>query len=279
MSAAVVIAARVVPLLLLGGAADDAPVSPNLTPRSHAGDDTRCAACHTVNSWVEVVFPHERTGFPLKGAHEKTACKACHPVDFVQKVPDTCAGCHRDVHRGDLGARCVTCHDENSWRTLFTIDAHRQTNFPLSGRHAVIPCESCHTALRDQSFVRPTVDCDGCHDKDYTSTFVTPVNHQTLGFDKQCRNCHDTWRFTGALYPGHDVCFQLSVGPHAGIDCLSCHSGIPPPSANQCSTHTAQCTNCHDHTQSRTDAQHVGVPGYQYKDFKCYQCHRFTTSP
>jgi hypothetical protein len=251
-------------------------------PRTVAkGDDTKCGACHTVNTWTEVVFPHERTGFPLRGAHVKTTCKGCHPVDFVQRVPDTCSGCHRDVHMGDLGARCVDCHNEREWRSEFGVDAHRKTNFPLSGRHALIPCESCHGAIRDQSFVRPTVDCVGCHQQDYNNTLMLPVSHAALSFNTECRSCHDTWRWTGARYVRHDDCFQISVGSHAGIDCLTCHATLLPTNpAIRCVEPPPQCTNCHNHAQATTDAQHTNppVPGYQYKDFKCYQCHRETLS-
>ena len=274
---------------LFGAApADDAPRTRArvLKPHQSAADDTECQACHTVDNWTRVVFPHERTGFPLLGAHEKTTCKNCHPVDFVQRVPEACAGCHADVHTGDLGAKCQSCHDESSWKTTFTVDAHRRTNFPLSGRHAVIPCESCHGALRDQNFVRPTVDCVGCHQADFTRTLGTAVDHNLLQFGSQCRQCHDTWRFTGALYSRHDDCFQITGGPHAGIQCLTCHTGLVGLSANRCSAQPFSCVGCHDHAQSRTDLQHgIGtgavpqVPGYQYKDFKCYQCHRFSTSP
>jgi hypothetical protein len=226
-----------------------------------------------------VVFPHERTGFPLNGAHGKTTCKACHPTDFNSRVPDSCSGCHQDVHTGELGARCQTCHDESTWKTTFTVDQHRLTDFPLSGRHALIPCESCHDALRDRSFVRPTVDCAGCHQADYQKTLGTPLDHNVLNFGTQCRQCHDAWRFTSALFAAHDSCFQITGGPHAGIQCLSCHTGLTVPSVNQCSTHTAACTMCHSHAQPATDALHVGVAGYQYKDYKCYQCHRFTAAP
>ena len=270
----------------VAGAEPDLEVPPahsRLLPKAgREGDDTRCGACHTVNNWVEVVFPHDRTGFPLRGAHERTTCKACHPVDFAQRIPETCAGCHRDAHGGDLGTRCASCHDEKSWKSRFGPDAHRGTNFPLSGRHAIIPCESCHGALRDQGFVRPTVDCLGCHQADLMRTLTSPTNHALLNFSGPCRSCHDTWRWTGARYARHDDCFQISAGSHAGIACLTCHANLVAASpAVRCAQPAPVCTNCHDHSQSRTDSQHAQppVPGYQYKDFKCYQCHRESNTP
>ena len=154
MSVAARIALGLLPLWLTAGAPEgDAPERKAvLTPHGAVGEDTQCGACHTVTSWIQVVFPHERTGFPLHGAHERTACKTCHPVDFVQRVPDTCSGCHRDPHMGDLGARCVSCHDEATWKTLFTADAHRKTNFPLSGRSSLpaapASAAACYSTVR-----------------------------------------------------------------------------------------------------------------------------------
>src|SRR5262249_17732443 len=63
-----------------------------------SANQTRCAPCHTVSSWGDVKFDHDRTGFPLHGAHETVGCKRCHPQNFVKRVADNCAGCHRDAH-------------------------------------------------------------------------------------------------------------------------------------------------------------------------------------
>ena len=90
------------------------------TVASKAAD---CAACHVESGWAEVKFAHERTGFPLRDAHAKVACRSCHPSyskpsDFRARVADSCGGCHRDRHRGELGQRCEGCHDERSWRHI-----------------------------------------------------------------------------------------------------------------------------------------------------------------
>ena len=115
---------------------------------------TRCAACHRVEGWEKVRFNHDPTGFPLRGAHTAVVCGQCHGKRFDTPVADTCGGCHRDRHGGEFGLHCEGCHDENSWRPLFQADAHRRTNFPLVGKHALIPCQECHGNLRDRSFAR-----------------------------------------------------------------------------------------------------------------------------
>jgi hypothetical protein len=275
--------------------------SPRLTPPpvSRQGLDaplpsrgTRCAPCHSVSGWATVAFPHQRTGFPLKGLHSKVDCKACHPVDFVQTVPQACSGCHKDVHTGQLGGRCESCHDENSWRANFSVESHRLTNFPLTGRHAIIPCESCHPAAAQQAFSRSTVECAACHMADYTKAAALGVNHQLLGFGPDCRQCHDGTRFTGARFAQHDACFTISAGAHGGIECLSCHTRVII-TGGSCDPSSAgiDCTTCHDHERTKTDNQHhVGmvpcvspfapdhvhqVCGYQYQGQLCYGCHQF----
>lgn len=275
--------------LLLCAAAAPSPapsakvvLSPLLPPSkvsAKSGEETPCAACHVSSTWSDVKFDHDKTGFALKGRHAATSCKSCHPVDFKRAVPKGCAGCHQDVHTGELGAQCAACHDETRWASRFDADAHRRTGFPLVGGHANIPCEECHASSQGLRFTRDTVDCVGCHQADYARTSMTGVNHSRLGFATDCRACHQAWAFKPARYPGHDLCFSLSQGPHAGITCAGCHTSLAPVfSVGACNTSTASCTGCHEHTCAKSDPIHqrAQVPGYQCKDRKCYACHQFT---
>jgi len=277
-------------LLALGGAPGDAPLAPLIPiPRKplapplparpmgggHASD-TRCELCHTEGGWGSAAFPHDRTGFPLTGRHQQAGCRECHVQSLSAAIPRACGGCHRDAHAGEFGARCEGCHQTESWATTFTADAHRRTNFPLVGAHALVPCQECHADARARTFTRATTPCAGCHLKDYQRTGLTGLDHQAVGFSTDCRQCHGPYRFREATFPGHDTCFQQSRGPHAGIPCLSCHSSLAAVTATgTCSTGTAACSSCHTHDCAVTDRQHAGVPGYQCKDQKCYSCHRF----
>lgn len=241
---------------------------------------TRCELCHTPSGWHEAHFPHDRTGFPLVGAHGSVGCKSCHTQGFESPPPRQCSGCHRDAHAGEFGQRCEGCHEPTNWAARFDADAHRRTNFPLVGRHAVLPCQECHVDQRGPVFNRKTVACIGCHQRDYDRTRLVSIDHAALGFSTDCRQCHGPWRFQGARFPGHDACFQLSRGEHVGLSCQSCHSSLAGLSATgACATRTAACSNCHEHSCARTDSEHQSVPGYQCKDVKCYECHRFSVKP
>jgi hypothetical protein len=281
----------VVMLMVLAGAPDagslDVPRGvPNvlgaLGKGKHDPGSTPCAACHATSSWADVRFNHERTGFPLTGKHARTSCKACHVLDFTTPLPRTCGGCHRDVHAGELGARCESCHDTGDWRSRFDADAHRRTNFPLFGAHAALPCTECHLEARERRFSRSAVDCQACHaETAVVRTMGQSVDHQALGFDtRSCRECHSASAFKPALFPSHDECLPITVGPHRGVACESCHTGNTRP-LGRCRTGTATlCLSCHVNTGgggvvTETNAVHAEkmVPGYAYVGAKCAQCH------
>jgi hypothetical protein len=62
-----------------------------------------CAACHDTNKWRPSLFDHDKTAFPLKGAHENVACSKCHTlrkphngtlVLVYKPTPTACDACH-----------------------------------------------------------------------------------------------------------------------------------------------------------------------------------------
>ncbi len=218
-------AAAVIALAALAAASlpRAAAAPPDLTVPPGHGGDLDCSACHTAEGWDRVVFEHAtRTGFALDGRHATAACRGCHVTgDFRAPLPRACSACHRDVHAGRLGARCERCHRPDAWRsaTLAAADAHRRTNFPLVGRHGVIPCEECHGDRRDRAFGRPTVQCKACHEQDLARTAGSGVPHD--GFPPACQLCHGPWRFSPAGFAGHDACWPLHHGGATG--CLVCH--------------------------------------------------------
>lgn len=236
-----------------------------------------CERCHDPGGWVPARFDHTQVGWPLEGQHAEARCGFCHEQDLKVALPRACDGCHRDPHRGELGLRCEGCHEPVSWRSRFTADAHRRSAFPLSGAHAVIPCEECHEDRFSRGFARAPARCVSCHTADLQRAALTSIDHLQAGFSDACERCHTPWRFTRARFPDHDLCFLVSSGPHAGIGCRSCHTTLPSGIVTgSCNTRTAACTSCHEHSREDTDDEHDDVPGYQYEDRKCYECHRFT---
>jgi hypothetical protein len=240
-----------------------------------AAGATRCGACHLVEGWEKVRFNHDPTGFPLRGVHADVSCNGCHGKSFDKPVADTCSACHRDRHAGEFGLHCEGCHDEKSWRPLFQADAHRRTNFPLVGKHALIPCAECHGNLRDRSFARAAVRCDACHEGDFMRTAAVSIDHLANNYSRECQTCHNTFRFFPASVAAHDACFRITSGSHHGVHCLSCHSALNAAAfTGACATGTFRCSECHSHQCARSDVQHKNVMGYQCATTKCYECHK-----
>lgn len=260
-----------------GARAQDLSARPP-APGAHGGD-TDCAACHTAAGWKEVRFAHDRTGFPLEGRHQQAACRGCHATGtFADPVPRACGACHRDVHAGRLGPRCGNCHAPTAWSTpSFGPEDHRRTAFPLAGRHALVPCESCHGDRRDRGFARPTPRCLGCHEADWLRAGAggAGIDHAQAGFPDDCGACHGAWRFSPASFPAHQACFDIRSGHHAGIRCRDCHTSLPAVDYGQpfgCASDTANCLRCH----GGVAGEHEGVAGFQLVNRKCYECHRFS---
>jgi hypothetical protein len=96
----------------------------------HQGDlGVNCTECHQEATWVPLdqVAMHNRTRFPLVGAHAVTACHRCHPGAFVGNFVPTdteCLTCHYDrlqvannpphIALGYVD-HCDRCHVPTSW--------------------------------------------------------------------------------------------------------------------------------------------------------------------
>ena len=215
----------------------------------HGRYGAKCESCHQPEKWKTVRFDHDgATKFPLKGAHRKVLCDACHTGDlFRDKLQAACISCHRerDVHKGRLGARCETCHNETSWRQKVTFD-HDLSRFPLIGLHAAVACEACHTS---KSFKDTALACNACH-KD---------THHEGRLGTSCERCHNPngwllWRFDH----GKDTAFPLT-GKHAEINCYACHGATNVATAAL----PTDCYSCHS-----GDDAHRGAFGRA-----CGSCH------
>jgi len=83
----------------------------------------QCELCHRPSQWMAWEFDHdEQTDYPLDGKHVGLDCHACHtePVEDEVELPTGCYGCHEkdDVHNGQLGKECKTCHITTSFKEI-----------------------------------------------------------------------------------------------------------------------------------------------------------------
>ena len=237
------------------------------TPKNpHKDLEFSCEECHSTASFEEVRFDHSRTGYELSDRHQEADCKGCHEIERFTVQGYGCANCHTDVHEAKLGPNCTRCHTPQSWRIFDVEEIHMASEFPFSGKHALLDCEACHPGLPQIDIGQTTNRCIGCHQQAYLET--TNPNHVSAGFSTECQDCHElnTWR--PARVNDHDQFFPIFSGVHSGIwtECATCH--ITPGNFSEFS-----CFNCHGHPQSKSDADHVGMPGYSYNSQACYECH------
>ena len=217
----------------------------------HKGQNGKeCKQCHNEKTWRTSSFDHDReTEFPLKGAHKKTSCQACHQNTSVESKTDkACYSCHqhKDAHETQLGKNCDQCHNASSWWLEDVHFDHDLSDFPLIGQHAVLGCEACHLS---STFKDTGTRCQDCHQGD-------DIHKQALGEDcEQCHNPNDwlIWAFD------HDTTDFKIRGAHEEIHCHSCHFKPLDKEKQQ----PAQCNDCHNR-----DDVHNGNFGAN-----CGRCH------
>lgn len=227
-----------------------------------------CTVCHSTSTWLNATFDHNKTTFPLTGAHVTVPCATCHTDNYQGTLPTTCWGCHQKDYNNtatigggvpnhitaNYPQDCTMCHTTATWLNA-TFD-HNKTPFPLTGFHVNVPCSSCHIG---GVFVGTPTDCYSCHKADYNGT--TNPNHLAAGFPTTCQTCHTTTSWLGATF--NHTWFPMN---HGGAQtCSTCHT-------NPSNYAVFTCTNCH--TQAQTDPKHQGVQGYVYNSINCYQCHK-----
>lgn len=227
-----------------------------------------CENCHTSTSWKPIrglpEFDHNRTAFPLRGAHAKVACTQCH-TDLVFKNAGTrCSDCHADIHRNQFGTNCERCHTVNGWEVRTRELEQHENRFPLLGAHATLECVDCHKDEAVGQFAGLSTNCLSCHTADFQK--ATAPDHVASSFPSTCESCHsaDTWysatfdhlKYTGyALTGAHATlaCTACHVnGQFKGtpVDCYSCHAkdytATSSPPHTQAGFMPALCSTCHD---------------------------------
>ena len=232
-----------------------------------------CESCHNTSDWKAAKqIDHSKTRYPLTGMHLQVACEKCHKPDApggVARFKDmkfgTCSACHVDPHHGEFKETCENCHTTAGWKKLptnFAFD-HSKTKFPLLGKHADVPCASCHTGA-DFKKPLPFVECADCHKPD-------PHRGQFVGRPAkgECAECHNVNGWKPSLFgvKEHATSKYPLEGMHAKVECAKCH--LPAGKDTVYQIKFAQCLDCH---KDEHDKQFAAKP---YENH-CEQCHTVT---
>ena len=121
-----------------------------------------CSTCHVPVGWDSVTFDHNRTAFPLDGAHANVQCEQCHTNNTFVGTPTQCVACHADpaFHFGAFGTNCQECHSTSAWIPARFNLSHPQPRVDEEGtgiNHGRTTCRTCHPDT-----VR-TYTCLACH--------------------------------------------------------------------------------------------------------------------
>jgi hypothetical protein len=241
------------------------------------GDD--CARCHTTNAWIvnNITEIHQRSRFPLVGAHVTADCFACHKnasanLLLFGPLGVECIDCHAKDYAsaanpnhvaGNYSKNCTDCHSMTS--VSWTGAGINHNFFPLTAGHAIGNCQECH---KTPNYASTSPECYSCHASNYNAT--TNPNHNTIGFSTNCKDCHTTnpgWK--PAEYREHDAkSFPIYSGKHNGVwsNCSECHT-------NPASYAQFTCIDCHDHNQPDMNNKHEGITGYAWNSPSCLACH------
>jgi nitrate/TMAO reductase-like tetraheme cytochrome c subunit len=201
----------------------------------------RCEQCHSGASFETSDYTldkHQKSGFPLTGAHEAVACDNCHKAVGDSKVAVYhfkqlgCSTCHEDIHKGEFAKRmagrdaagnplgCQVCHSTKEWKELSQFD-HAQTKFPLLGTHRAVECTDCHKppnlelTMKHVQFSEAPSACSECHENPHADQFGTLRN--------DCASCHDSNKWKPSRFDHEKTKFSLKGG-HEGVACKACHT-------------------------------------------------------
>ena len=250
----------------------------------HRGElGTTCTNCHNnARTFQVTTFTHAKPGQFFLGQHASLTCIQCHSstlgptpsaasarpvrVGFVD-MPERCVSCHRDVHLGQLGAACETCHSVQPAPVTVSTCAHERPTFPLTGKPASVMCVACHKTA--------TADFPGGHGearvfKGIATTCVTCHQDPHSGeVSQQCERCHSTDTFTVAKYTHINAARLKSffAGRHLTPRCEACHktsvaTRVVQPASMMSFKQTTSCVSCHRDV-------HRGALGP-----RCETCHR-----
>jgi hypothetical protein len=232
-----------------------------------------CGQCHNTMDWKSAslnreTFDHSKTRYPLTGEHRYVLCSSCHTagtngqIRYAGTPFSNCSDCHRDPHKGEFKQGCDSCHTTSTWKrsNFATVFDHSKAEFPLLGKHAQVPCSSCH---QGGDFKAPVAHdaCLDCHKPDpHGGQFAQRPD------GGKCESCHtvDGWRPSTFSIADHSKTGFPLIFPHAKVQCSSCHE--PAGRDTKFKIKYARCTDCH---ADEHQGQFAASPWLN----RCEQCH------
>jgi hypothetical protein len=240
-----------------------------------------CTRCHSQDAWKPAPgFDHAKSAYPLTGRHLALSCAKCHPtvtradpehpdseayVRFTGLEYRNCTPCHEDVHLGNYGAQCASCHNTSGWHDIMAgMFDHSKTRFPLLGLHAALACQKCHEPGAKKSPLAHE-KCADCHADVHEGQFASRPDRGA------CESCHSVDGFLPALFSTADhenTRFPL-VGAHLAQPCFACHPKETSGDGREYRVYAVpdrRCESCHSDP-------HFGQFSASRRPKNCTGCH------
>jgi hypothetical protein len=214
-------------------------------------------------------------------------------------------------HRASLtdGLDCSACHTPDSWKSMSTVSGssgfdHSRTGFPLSQRHASVPCAGCHRSDRaitrqcsgchtdahachqrtaENTWSAVPADCFACHAADYRRPDIHPLHVGVAGdpaqppFPRDCAQCHRATGWLPAFVRAEVLSAGLALRAPAEHDRSFLLSQGPHRGVDCANCHgsaatpgAVRCTGCHAHDELKLRQDH---PGMAAIGSACLVCH------
>ncbi len=245
---------------------------------------TACESCHGNDTFRVAKFKHPKNAELYGGQHATVACSKCHGGEGVAKsgvtgkpvaarlyrgLSSDCASCHKDVHLGQLGSNCQTCHSVEAPKFAADRFKHATTAFALTGKHEKVECGKCH---KRETTVFPAGTGEAVHFKGVGTACASCHKDVHLGqLGSRCESCHTSESFKLATYK-HKENPDFFVAKHFTTRCQDCHKSVEAdfPSGHgkavQYAKLTTACANCHEDV-------HRGTLGTRCES--CHEPHRW----
>jgi hypothetical protein len=205
-------------------------------------------------------------------AKEEEDCDNCHKKFDKAAQPKLCADCHKDIRKDlnekrgyhgrlDQDKQCKECHTEHQGRdaNIVILDKdkfdHKQTDYPLKGRHAEskVECEDCHKT--DKKYSEASSICYDCHQKD------DDKDGHKGNYGKKCETCHIVKDWDEIQFDHDKETDYKLLYKHKEAKCDTCHTGDLYEDELK-----DTCVSCH-----KKDDDKDGHKGKYGK--KCESCH------
>jgi hypothetical protein len=219
-----------------------------------------CEECHTVRGFAPAQFlmaQHDRTDYPLRGAHLAVPCLACHKQSGASGASNLsfvfastrCQVCHKDPHRGQVdnlvaASGCELCHVVETWNRV-SYD-HSKSNFPLEGGHTKVACNKCHADMASTSDIKAVrftgvrTDCQSCHADIHRGQFTSDNT-------TDCSRCHSPANWKASKFDHKSSRFKLD-GAHRTVACGKCHPSMTDEAGSfvRYNPMDTSCASCHN---------------------------------